>query len=424
MILSLNVGDYSMRVLQITVYGSAGAGRACFRLHQGLRQASVDSLVLEMCNRSGLASEIELEGYQRHLKQLQITWYRRVIEKLYRCSSTFSINVTPSFLIHSIQKLQPDILHLHWVGWEFLRIEDLAAFSIPIVWTLHDMWPFTGGCHYSYQCDRYQSNCGFCPQLQSSKPNDLSRWVHHRKQKVWERLPMTFISPSQWMAQCARSSTLLLHQQIKVIPNGLDLNQYYPLEKSAAKAALNLPTDQQLILFGAVLATHDPRKGFHLLQAALNILSNTMSQSSAFELVVFGANAPDSPVDLGFKVHYLGHLEDVRLVQAYSAADVFVVPSMEDNLPNTVMEALACGTPCVGFQVGGIPDMVEHLHNGYLATPYDVKEFADGINWVLGDRDRYPHLCTHARQTVERSFSLDSQVQQHQLLYQSLLNRD
>jgi glycosyltransferase involved in cell wall biosynthesis len=227
------------------------------------------------------------------------------------------------------------------------------------------MWAFTGGCHYNQECDRYINCCGACPQLHSNKNWDISRWVWQRKAKAWQNLNLTIVTPSQWLAKCAISSSILQNQKIKVIPYGLETQTYKPIERHLARKILNLPNNKQLILFGAMNATSDLRKGFHLLQLALKSLRQAVC-AEQFELVVFGASRPANEVDLSFKTHYLGRLsDDISLSLIYSSADVFVAPSIQDNLPNTVMESLACGTPCVAFNIGGMPEMIEHQKNGY-----------------------------------------------------------
>jgi glycosyltransferase involved in cell wall biosynthesis len=206
-----------------------------------------------------------------------------------------------------------------------------------------------------------------------------------------------------------------------VIPNGLDLQKYKPIERSLARKLLDLPQDKQLILFGAMKSTSDRRKGFHLLLPALQKLSQSEWQKR-LELVVFGASEPLEPPDFGFKANYIGKLgDDISLSLLYAAADVFVAPSVQDNLPNTVMEALACGTPCVAFKIGGMPDMIEHEQNGYLAQPYEVEDLARGIAWVLEDRERYEKLCDRAREKAEEEFTLELQAQRYLSLYKELI---
>jgi glycosyltransferase involved in cell wall biosynthesis len=183
---------------------------------------------------------------------------------------------------------------------------------------------------------------------------------------------------------------------------------------------LNLPQDKQLILFGAMYPNSDCRKGFHLLRQALQSLNKSEWRDKA-KLAIFGASQPKEPIDLGLESHYLGRLnDDISLAVVYAAADVFVAPSIQDNLPNTVMEAIACGTPCVAFDIGGMPDMIEHQHNGYLAQPFDSEDLAKGIVWVLENKERHQKLCDRARQKAEQEFTLEIQARRYESLYREI----
>ena len=285
------------------------------------------------------------------------------------------------------------------------------------------MWPMTGGCHYSKDCDRYKRNCGNCPQLHSTKENDLSRKTWKRKQKAWNNLNITIVTPSMWLAKCARESSLFRNSRIEVIPYGLDTNIYKPIAKKIARDLLGLPQDKQLILFLSLAATSDKRKGFHLLQAALKKLSQE-SLNNHLEIMVVGASKPKTLPDFGFKSHYLGTLnDDLTLALAYSAADVFVAPSIQDNLPNTVMEAIACGIPCVAFEIGGMPDMIDHKQNGYLAKPYCTDDLSQGISWILEDSNHYQQLSISARQKTEQQFSQTIQANRYLSLFEELLSQ-
>jgi glycosyltransferase involved in cell wall biosynthesis len=313
------------------------------------------------------------------------------------------------------------VINLHWINAGYLQVETIAKFNKPLVWTLHDMWAFTGGCHYSQDCDRYTASCGACPQLHSSKDWDLSRWVWQRKAKAWRNLNLTIVTPSSWLAKCARSSSLFQEQRVEVIPYGLDTEKYKPLNRQVARELLNLPQDKQLVLFGALSATGDQRKGFHLLQPALQDLSKSGWQDR-LELVIFGSSEPANPPELGFKAHYLGTLnDDISLALVYSAADVFVAPSVQDNLANTVLEAIACGTPCVAFNIGGMPDMIEHQKNGYLAQAYKTEDLAQGIAWVLENNERHGKLGARAREKAQQEFTLEIQARRYLSLFTEIL---
>ncbi|CAN2038983.1 Glycosyltransferase [Candidatus Magnetomoraceae bacterium gMMP-15] len=401
---------------------SGGAARAAFRLHQGLGQIGAESSMLvqnkisDLKNIAGPTSMLEkiYAKLKPHLDRIPLYFYNN------RQETPYNLQWIPDFIQPSLNKLNPDIVHLHWICGGFIKIESLARINKPIVWTLHDMWAFTGGCHYSGECHNYCQSCGQCPQLSSQNIKNISHWVWNRKQKVYNNLDLTVVTLSQWMTECVKNSSLFKNIRVKLIPNGLNLQQYKPIDKSLARELLNLPHDKKLILFGAMRATSDKRKGFQYLQPALQKLSANFMQD--MEIIVFGSSKPENPPDFGFPSHYLGVFhDDISLALLYSAADVFIAPSVEDNLPNTVLESIACGTPCVAFNIGGMPDMIDHKINGYLANPFEIEDLAQGISWVLKDSERHQKLCHNARQKAEKEFSQELQAKRYLELYQEIL---
>ena len=241
------------------------------------------------------------------------------------------------------------------------------------------------------------------------------------KRRAWAGLNLTIVCPSRWLADCARSSVLLGRQRIEVIPNGLNLQQFRPIDKTSARKHLSITTDDRLILFGAMDPTANARKGFTYLQSALQHLA-TRGWNKHTRVIVFGMPGRARPPLSDFQVQYIPMLErNEDLVALYSAADVFVAPSLQDNLPNTVMEALACGTPCVSFNIGGMPDLIEHRASGYLATPRDDKSLAEGLAWVLEDQSRWQQLSHNARRFVREHFDLVEIAKQYRQLYCDIL---
>lgn len=411
-----------MKILHLAMHEGSGAGRAATRLHLGLLREKVDSSILVAQKSSELQSVIQPNARIAVAKKIQAKLLGRTLSEIWGRGTTFSVNATPSLIGNRIRQFNANVINLHWVGWEFLRIEDLERFQVPLVWTLQDMWPFTGGCHYTQECDRYTNSCGACPQLRSDKESDLSQWVWHRKAKAWKDINLTVVAPSSWMAKCATSSSLFGNRRVEVIPFCLDTEQYKPINRHKAREHLNLPQDKQLVLFGAISATADRRKGFHLLLPALQNLSKS-GWRDRIELVVFGSSEPQNPVDLGFKAHYLGSLsDDLSLAQVYSAADVMIVPSLQESFGQTGSESLACGTPVIAFDGTGLKDIVEHQQNGYLAYPFDVEDLAKGIAWVLDNEERHSKLCSQAREKAEREFALEIQARRYLSLYAELLD--
>jgi len=414
-----------MNVLMLNTYDEwGGAAKAALRLSRGLQGAGIASRLLVQ-GKSGDARDVLgskdplvrfAHGVRTHLGTLAPRLYP------HKPVNNFSPALLPDTLAGQVAPLAPDLVHLHWLGAGFLRIETLRRFDRPLVWTLHDSWPFTGGCHLPGDCVRYRERCGCCPVLGSRRDRDLSRWVWSRKKRAWRDLDLTLVAPSRWLADCARASSLFGDARIEVIPNGLDLTLFRPIDKRVARDLMGLAQDKNYLLFGAVNSTGDPNKGFGLLLPALQSLS--AQRSGDTELIVFGAPEPAYPPPFGMKAHYLGRLhEEVSLALLYSAADLLVSPSLQENLPNTVMEAMACGTPCVAFRQGGVPELIEHRSTGYLARPLDTRDLAQGIAWTLEDRGRREALSARARLSVERNFALDLVARRYAELYRDLIER-
>jgi glycosyltransferase involved in cell wall biosynthesis len=394
-----------------------GATRAAYRLMQGLRTIGVEVLTEDHRLAQGGATNRWRNALRRRVDALPLQFYR------HRKRTVFSVNWFP-YANAGHWTRDVDIVHLHWVGAGLLPIQALGRIRTPVLWTLHDMWAFTGGCHYDENCGRYTEQCGACPQLGGSAECDLSRAVWTRKRKHWSTIPLTIVSPSRWLANEAKRSSLFARARIEVIPYGLDLTLFKPIDKRRARKELGLPQDCRLVLFGAMSATSDPRKGFSVLVDALRKVA-AEAKHSDIRLVVFGANRPESPPDLGLRTHYMGQVsDDVMLASMYAAADVMVVPSIQENLGNTIMEPLACGTPVVAFAIGGNPDMIDHKQNGYLATPFSADELANGISWVLADSARWHHLSEAARRKCELHFELKHAAERYRDLYEQLAVHD
>ncbi|AFY57858.1 glycosyltransferase [Rivularia sp. PCC 7116] len=414
-----------MKVLHLSTHDiSGGAARATYRLHRGLQEIGLDSQMLvqekSSSDKTVIAPKIRLsQGIAKTkltFETLPLKFYRQ------RSKGTFFSQWLPDRVVSQVANIKPDIINLHWISGAFLQIESIAKFKQPLVWTLHDMWVFTGGCHVARDCQRYTQSCGACPQLNSTNNWDLSRWVHKRKTRAWQSLTnsnrLTLVAPSNWIAECAKSSSLFKNSGVEVIPHGLNTQKYRPIKQTIAREILGLPQNKRLILFGAIEATSDRNKGFHLLQPALQQLSQSGWNDNT-EVVIFGASQPENPPELGFKTHYLGHLyDDSSLATVYSAADVMLVPSLQESFGQTASESLACGTPVVAFNATGLKDIVSHQECGYLAQPYNIDDFARGITWVLEDTQRHEKLSFYAREKAEREFTLELQAKRYSTLFE------
>lgn len=315
-----------------------------------------------------------------------------------------------------------DIIHIHWTQQGFLSLKELKnlqRLGKPVIWTLHDMWAFTGGCHYSEGCLKYKNECGKCPMLKDPKIKDLSSKVWNRKKNAYQNIH--FITCSKWLAGVAKSSSLLFNSSISPIANPIDTEIFKPL--STTYNVKNISTNKKLILFGA-MNLQDERKGYrYFLESLLIIKSKYPELSKDIELLTFGKAKKGEENNLPFKINYCGFLSDPNeIAKVYGMASAFVLPSLEDNLPNTVMESMACGTPVIAFKAGGIPEMVLHEKNGYLSEYKSAQDLAEGINWVLENPERYKAITEEARKYVLTNYTFEIIGKKHQHYYEELLS--
>ncbi|NES23566.1 MAG: glycosyltransferase [Symploca sp. SIO3E6] len=416
-----------MKVLILSTWDrEGGAARAAYSTHKSLQQAGIDSRML-VANKSSEDSKViglqPLKYSDAILRETRL-FFNSIELKLYKNKSAdiFSVPKFADKVLPEIRKINPDIINLHWICKGFLTPEILAKFNKPIVWTLQDMWSFTGGCHYASDCLRYLDSCGSCPQLASHQEQDISRKLWRRKQQSWQNLNLTVVAVSHWLADCARRSSLFKERRIEVIPNVIDASTFKPRAKNVAREILNLPLNHKIILFGAIRATQDKRKGFEYLVPAVQKIAQTELGKNT-EVVVFGAAKPQNAPDLGMKTTYLGTIkDDIMLSLVYAAADVMLVPSTEDACPQTPIESLACGTPVVCFDASGLKDIVEHRQNGYRAQCFSSDDLAAGITWVLQDEERWHLLSQRAQEKVEQEFTGEILAQAYLNLYQEILS--
>lgn len=425
---------------------SGGAARAAMRIMRGVQQSGVEVQMFVKDKYSQSQDVIPLSTYTPSSNWL-LDIFEWVVQKFknryhmfkwypYKCTKQ---NVFMSDLRHTnihgaLQKLDYDIVHLHWINNRFLDIRELAKIHKPIVWTLHDSWPFCGVCHYFIDCERYQTHCGACPMLGSNKEKDLAYEIFEKKLEAYKDLDLHIVTPSRWLGDCAKKSALLGRFPVHVIPNCLDTDLFRPLsveeirviaerqQNAVVSRVLREATEKRLakplILFGAMNAANDRRKGFVSLLSALQILD---AQGFEAHLVVFGANAQELPMKFqNIDVTFVGYIHDSSILTALSnVANVMVVPSLTENLSNAIMESLSCGTPVVAFNIGGNSDMIDHQQNGYLAKELDCEDMAKGIQWCLANKGG--SLSKSAREKVKNNFTIDIVSMRYKQLYQSLL---
>lgn len=402
-----------MNILHLNTYDTfGGAARASYRLHQGLLKSGVNSQQFVL-SKSSHDPTVYVYSEPRLMKRLRTIADQWPLNSYPNHSRAFSVHWVPNSVPKKIKNFNFDILHIHWIN-RLLVPEALPQITQkPVVWTLQDMWAITGGCHYTQGCDLFTKQCGQCPQLNSSKTHDLSHWVWQRKKRAWQNFYPVIITPSSWLANAVKSSPLLGHCEIRIIPNGLDTDRYRMIPKRIAREVLQLPQDKKIVLTGGVSLLKEPHKGWDLLCETAQILK---SHNEILWLIFGQQTAPGLE---GLPVHCLGSLtDDIALALAYSAADVMVVPSRQESFGQVATEAMACGTPVVAFSCTGVQDIVDHQVNGYLAQPFNPHSLVQGIEWVLTQGTNIGEL---ARQKVERAFSLPVVVQKHLELYESLI---
>jgi glycosyltransferase involved in cell wall biosynthesis len=340
-------------------------------------------------------------------RQVRRRWLAQKLRKWTTTNSVLhTFDEVGADIVGDLNASNADILNLHWIA-GLLSIRDIARLRKPIVWTLHDMWAFCGGEHYSPDLQDARFRVGYLMNNRApgERGPDLNRQTWEIKRRAWSHQRFTIVSPSHWLAECANHSLLLSNMPVHVIPNPIDTKSaWQPAPQQRARAALKLPLDRRLILMGAVGGVSDPRKGGDLLRETL---SHVAAQAHVgIDLMVYGQEASISDMSWPYPVHWLGEIQDDRLLAlACAAADVVIVPSRQDNLPNAAIEAQACGTPVVAFKIGGMPDIVAHKENGWLADPFDTVDMALGIIWILESGDRRTELARQARYSAVTRFA-------------------
>jgi glycosyltransferase involved in cell wall biosynthesis len=398
-----------------------GAARGAYSLHRGLLANGIHSRVIS--NSSTNLSDETVFSIAKNVR-----------EKLARAVRS-RVDVAPTLFYPSREKIifstgfagydftkteayaEATIIHLHWVNGGFVSMRDLRNINKPIVWTLRDMWPMTGGCHYSMGCENYVANCGKCPQLNSTSKFDLSWIVNASKQKYIPK-SIKVVGISHWLSERARESSIFKAHDVRTIFNNIDTQKFSPVEKAIARSILEIRTDKKIILVGAQ-SHNDFYKGFGKYLEAIRHLDK-----GNYHLCFFGNINQHLLAGLGFSFSVFGFLHDtISLRLAYSAADVFVAPSLMEAFGKTLAEAMACGTPVVCFDATGPRDIVDHMVNGYRAIPFDPEDIARGIEWVCHHKNS-AELARSARGKAITSFDNSIIANQYIELYQDILDHE
>ena len=417
-----------MRVLIVnTAERTGGAAIAANRLLQALNRNGVEARMLVRDRKTDAADVSAIP--QSWLLKAKFLWERGVIWLANGLSKQgiFQVDIANAGTdITSMDEFkQADVIHLHWVNQGYLSLHDLErilASGKPVVMTMHDQWYFTGICHYSSDCDKFRTQCEKCPMLKGGGiGTDLARRVFDRKRKMYEGANLTFVGCSRWMANLARQGVLTQGHTVTNIPNAIDTTVFTPMDKSASRKKYNLPLDKKLLLFGAQRIT-DKRKGFrYLAEACEHISMHHPTLPGNLGVVVLGGDAESVKEALPLPVYTVNYLSDEHeIAELYNAVDIFVTPSLQDNLPNTIVEAMSCGVPCVGFNVGGIPEMISHKQDGYVADYCDSLDFAQGIAWCL-DGTRHAALAAAARASALATYAESVAAQRYEAIYQSAI---
>lgn len=410
-----------MRVLIInTCERTGGAAVAASRLMAALNNNGVKARMLVRDKETQALTVAALPGQKQ--ARWHFVWERLVIwlHLKLRRENLFDVDIANcgTDITRLPEFQEADVIHLHWVNQGMLSTSDISKIlksGKAVVWTMHDMWPATAVCHYTRGCEQYYSQCDHCPQLPTGS---LARHTWQLKQRMLDGQRVTFVCCSQWLAEEASKSALLKGQRVVSIPNPIDTHVFHVTGQQEARQACGIPGDRRVILFVSQRVTH-PRKGLkYLIEAVQKLVEQHPGMTENTCIAVLGGHAEEVAPQLALPVIPLGYVNDPhKIVNVYNSADVFVLPSLEDNLPNTIMEAMACGVPCVGFRVGGIPEMIDHKRNGYVARFQDAADLAEGICFVLegADRQQLREACLHK---VAHSYSQQSVAKRYIEEYQ------
>ncbi len=420
-----------MKVVTLSTKDSfGGAARVAFRLHEEINKMGIENILL-VNNRRSVSPTVHLaenyhdpqNGITRLFNKYKLKFQekkRRIIWGSYPYKQDKILSdIAISLLKNSLDRIDFDLIHMHWVGESYVNFTEFSNVDVPIIWTIHDCFSFTGLCSYFEDCDKYKSHCNACPQLGSTKEKDLSYKVFEMKKKRYSSLRFHIVSPSKWLAKVAKDSVLLNKYPVTVIPNGIDTSVFLPMDKKQAKKSLSLDPSKKTILFGGISAMADPRKGGDLLRDSLKQLSETYTENE-IQLLIFGAEKEDD-YQFEFPTKFLGYVsEEADLNLAYNAADVTIVPSRHENLPNTILESLSCGTPVVAFDIGGNTDMIDHQQNGYLAKPFNSLDLTQGILYIF-DNEYNIEFGNNARKKILDNFKIEDIAQRYTELYNQVL---
>jgi len=402
-----------LKILIVNSFDSkGGAARAAYRLYSGLLKFNIEAELLVQKSTSNDNSVLTFDNSE------MLTFDTILLTNYINIKTYFSNSIiSNSNLINYINESDADIVHLHWITNSFLSIEDIGKITKPIVFTMHDNWLFTGGCHIMGECINYKNECGNCHILNSNEINDISNINWNRKKKVFNNLNKNtyVIGLSKWVTNKAKKSSLINKFNIINLPNPINSEYYVNINKDSLRKKYKIYKNKKIVIFGAMSSTSDLNKGYHLLLDSLSKL-----KSKNIELLIFG-NDDNIENFNNFHINSFGKIEDDQvLIELYNLSDVMIVPSLQENLPNVIIEAFSSSLPVVAFNIGGIPDIIDHKINGYLAKAFNTQDLADGIEWIL-HHPNYDELCKNARKKVLSNFSEEIVIPKYIKLYKKIL---
>ena len=407
-----------MNVLIISTHDQqGGAAIAAYRLLEALNRSGVAANMLTLHKKSDNDSVVEVGNNifnkyrftaERAAIYIQNEFSRKNLFDISIANTGVSITNHPAFK-------RADIVHLHWINQGMLSVREIGeivASGKKIVWTMHDMWSFTGICHHARECKRFETGCGLCPYLNNPSKGDISYNTYLRKQAAYSLGRIHFVACSNWLKELALKSKLTKNHNVSAIANPINTETYIPKDKATVRIAMKLPIEKKIILFAAAKVS-DKRKGIDYLIEASKIIAQKDNNNYMF--LIAGGNSEEIINQLALPAVSVGYVASSEMPNLYNAADLFVTPSLQENLPNTIMESMACGTPCVGFNIGGIPEMIDHKQNGYISNYKDAQDLANGLMWVL--QESTETLATNARNKAIKEYSEETIAKKYIEIY-------
>ena len=417
----------TMRVLIVnTSERTGGAAVAASRLMEALNNNGVKAKMLVRDKETDRLTVAAVPGqkwmqfyflWERFVVWLRLYFNRKHLFEVDIANCGADVTQLPEFQ-------EADVVHLHWINQGMLSLKGIRKIlntGKPVVWTMHDIWPATAICHLTLDCRNFETQCAHCRLLPGSgSTNDLSTQIWKRKQQMLNDRQITFVTCSQWLAGEAQKSALLKGQRVVSIPNPIDTHIYTPKDKQQARQRVGLPTEGRIILFASQRVTNRDKGMGYLLEACRLLAEQYPEKKEDITVAILGGHAEEIEGQLPFRTCPLGYVNDEqRIVDIYNAADVFVLPSLSENLPNTIMEAMACGVPSVGFRIGGIPEEIDHQQNGYVADYCSSEDLARGIWWTLYEAD-HEAVRKACLQKVAHNYSQQSVANRYLEVYESL----